>query len=336
MTAKHLMPAELSGRVIDIHNHIGSSLKAFACREYPYAQSIEGLYYRQLACNVDVSVVFPCSPDLFFEPVELLTGSRVPARRPLSDVPYGTENAMVLNEVFEFCPELQHRFIPFICVDPGREIPAQIRALERLDERYPLYGIKISPVFCQSRIIELLDAGRDLLDFARERDLPLLIHSSADIQEIYTKPDDLFAVIAANPDLRFCLAHCLNFDRRYLKRMAESPNVWVDTAAIKIQVRMIQENYAIVRPPEHRLDVDYSDYRRAMIGLVDAFPDRVIWGSDSPYYVYICRRKQAEGRYAEYRLKATYEDEKAALDALAPHLRVKVANTNSLSFLFGL
>ena len=336
MNYQHIHPADLADRVIDCHAHIGINSKAVACGEYPYAQSIEGLHYRMTAADVGATVVFPFTPGLYFDLASQIEGRMVPAEHPLSPAPYVVENRNLMCEIFRFCPEHQKRFIPFVSVDPGRMVYEQLDALQELEEKFPIYGIKISPVFCQSRIIELLDRGRDLVDFARERDLPFLIHSSADINEIYTRPDDLFAVIAANPDLRFCLAHCLNFDRRYLQRMAESPNVWVDTAAIAIQVRMIQENYAIVRPPEHRLDVDYTDYRKAIVGLVEAFPDRVIWGSDSPYYTYICRRKQAEGRYAEYRLKATYEDEKAALDALPPLMKKKASNTNSLSFLFGL
>jgi hypothetical protein len=61
----------------------------------------------------------------------------------------------------------------------------------------------------------------------------------------------------------------------------------------------------------------------------------MLWGSDSPWYTFICRRKQGEGSYLEFRLKARYEDEKAALDALSDDLRVRACNSNTLRFLFG-
>ena len=37
----------------------------------------------------------------------------------------------------------------------------------------------------------------------------------------------------------------------------------------------------------------------------------------------------------EFRLKATYEDEKAALDALPPTLRDRACAANAVAFLFG-
>ena len=71
-----------------------------------------------------------------------------------------------------------------------------------------------------------------------------------------------------------------------------------------------------------------------MIGRA-GFPERIVWGTDSPCYSYIARRLQGEGRYLDFRLKGTYEQEKAALDALPPGLRRKVACSNTAAFLFG-
>ena len=49
---KHLQRHRLEGKVLDVHAHVGVELKAYARMEYPYAQSIEGLYYKQLAGSV--------------------------------------------------------------------------------------------------------------------------------------------------------------------------------------------------------------------------------------------------------------------------------------------
>jgi predicted TIM-barrel fold metal-dependent hydrolase len=331
----HLSAATLAGKVIDIHSHLGFSLKSYARLEYPYGQDLEGLYYRQVANGVDVNVVFPLSADLFFEPSELLAGNVRPARKPLSPVPFGTENRMVLREVFEYCPELKDRFLPFLCVDPGRKVREQIAVLEELRAAYPVYGLKVNPVILQSRVAELLAEGGELLEFARRHRLPMLFHMSSDLSERYSDPEAVFAILEQNPDLRFCLAHCLNFDKLLLEQAAGLPNVWIDTAALKIQVQMYHDNDPKVRPAARRFDADYSDHRRALRSLVEAYPERILWGTDSPAYAYICRRKQAEGQYREYRLKGRHEDEKAALDALPGELKWKICNENSLRFLFG-
>lgn len=54
-----------AGKIIDIHSHVGVSIKAYASMEYPYAATLEGIYYRQKAAGIDVNVVFPYTADLF-------------------------------------------------------------------------------------------------------------------------------------------------------------------------------------------------------------------------------------------------------------------------------
>ena len=147
MAIRRMAPSDLEGKTIDVHSHVGVSLKSYACLEYPYAQTIEGLYYRQLACHVDVNVVFPFSPDLHFDLQRLIEGTVTPDSHPISPAPYVKENRLLMQEVFHWCPELQHRFLPFVSVDPGRNVAAQIAELERLESEFPIYGIKILPVF---------------------------------------------------------------------------------------------------------------------------------------------------------------------------------------------
>jgi hypothetical protein len=338
MPVIRIEPDDLKGKTIDAHSHLGVSLKSYACLEYPYAQSIEGLYYRQLAGRVDVNVVFPFSPDLYFNLRRLIDGTAVPDERPLSPTPYAQENRLLMREVFDYCPELRRRFLPFVSADPGREVAAQIAALERLEAEYPIYGIKILPVMCQTPVTKLLDEGRPILEFARTRNIPFLLHTTAAPDEPYSNARLAFDVIERNPDLRFCLAHCIGFHRGYLDRAAALGNVWVDTAALKIQVELASQGSPLMAAGNDRFTADYSDHRRVMRQLAEAYPRMIVWGSDSPAYSYIVRRRQGEGEdaFADFRLKGTYEDEVAALDGLPSSLRQAVSNGNTLRFLFGL
>jgi predicted TIM-barrel fold metal-dependent hydrolase len=336
MAIRRVEPADLAGKTIDVHSHVGVSLKSYACLEYPYAQSIEGLYYRQLACHVDVNVVFPFSPDLHFDLHRLVEGTATPDVHPLSESPYLKENRLLLQEVYSWCPELQHRFLPFVSADPGRSVAAQIAALEQLEKEFPIYGIKILPVFCQTPVAKLLDEGQPILEFARSRDIPFLFHTTCDLREEYSNAKLAFEVIERNRDLRFCLAHCIGFDRVFLDHAASLGNVWVDTSAMKIQVDLVTQGILDFLGPR-RFDADYSDYRRVMQTLAETYPQMMLWGSDSPAYSYMVRRRQGQGdnAFLDFRLKGTYEQEVAALDYLPPNVRQAVCNGNTLRFLFG-
>jgi len=333
MPERHITPAMLEGKVIDIHSHVGVNLQALVKQEYPFAQSIEDIHYRQLSGPVDVNVVFPFTADLFFDPQALRNGELVPSPAPLSVAPFASENRMVLMSIFTFCPELKDRFIPFVQVDPGRMVSAQISELEALDDEFPIFGMKVNPVMIQSRVSEFFEAASVFLDFARARNLPFLFHMAADMNDAYGQPKDVFRLAEENPDLRFCLAHCVNFDRALLRRVGELPNVWFDTSAVGLQVQMIRRGMP-TRPADLRFDADYSDPRRAVRALVEAYPDKAVWGTDSPVYTYICRRKQGE-HTVDFNLKCSYEEEVAILDGLPEPLRTQACNRNSVRFLFG-
>lgn len=324
----------LRGKVIDIHSHVGVSLQALVKQEYPFAQTVEDIYYRQLARSVDVNVVFPFTADLFFDPNRLCNGEQVPAKDPLSATPYASANRMVMMSVFTFCPEMKDRFIPFVSIDPGRMVSEQIAELETLEKEFPIYGIKVNPVMIQSPVSEFFGKAAAFLDFARKRNLPFLFHMSADLNDEYSRPEDTFRLAGENPDLRFCFAHCLNFDRNLMNRSGEMPNVWFDTAAAGLQVQMIQRNLPNARPASMRFDTDYSEPSIAVNALADVYPDKIIWGTDSPMYTYTGKRKQGE-HTVDFKLKGRYEDEIAILNALPEPLRTKACNRNSVRFLFG-
>ncbi len=325
----------LASKTIDCHNHVGVSINAYARQEYPYAATIEGIYYRQKACNVDVSVVFPFTPDLYFDASAFLDYRMKPARRPLSPAPYSTENELLLREVYDFCPELTKRFLPFVSVDPLRDVTAQCRNLEALSQRYPIYGIKVNGVLCQAPLTAFLKQGKPLLDFALERNWPLLFHTAYSTDDCYSNSEMAFKVIEARPDLRFALAHVIGFQKQALDRARNLPNVWVDSSALTIQVQLAHEGSPLIAPKEQQFRTDYRHPGKVLRALATAYPGRMLWGSDTPAYSYICRRRQGGDVIQEFRLKATFEDEVAALRFLSADQQREIANRNTLDFIFG-
>ncbi len=330
IAAKHLSRADLAGKVIDAHSHIGIALREAAQINYPYCSSAEDLAYRQKANAVDCGIVFPISPALYYDlPTLIESGELSPAAKPVSRVPYERENRLLLTDVYRFCPEHSHRFLPFVSVDPGRLIDEQIASLEELEQEFPIYGIKIHPLMCQSRALALLDAGRPLMTFFAERNWPVLFHATTDPSDPYSQAADIIQVIERYPGTRFCMAHCVGCHRESLDRAAALPNAWVDTAALKIQVDLFRAEKSPAM-----LDLDYRDHTRVFQALVERYPTTMLWATDAPYHSYITRRLQAPGVYREFRLKGTYEQEKAAYDALSPAQQAQVS-ANTVRFLFG-
>jgi predicted TIM-barrel fold metal-dependent hydrolase len=333
MSQRHIRREDLSGKTIDIHTHIGIQIREAAQISFPYCSSAEDLAYRARANSVDLMVVFPISPAFYFDlETHIRTGRLEPAAKPVSAAPYERENRLLLTDVFHFCPEHSSRFLPFVSVDPGRNVPEQIAVLRGLEREFPIYGVKILPILCQSKVIELLSTGEAFFDFFAERDWPVLLHASTDPTDEYSSATDVFRVIERHPELRYCLAHSLGFDRELLERADALPNVWVDTAALKIITELVHTDPT--QPTPTMLDLDYSDYTKVMQELVTRFPNTILWGSDSPYHSYITRRLQGEGVYRDFRLKGTYEDEKAALDGLTSDQRERISN-NAVALLFG-
>jgi hypothetical protein len=323
------------GKVVDVHAHIGINHKAFAETGFPYCSSAEDLYYRQTANGVECSVVFPITAELFFDISRYVeSGKLVPAERPLSPAPYVQENRMLLHDVFRFCPERANHFIPFVSVDAGRKIQEQLESLRALEQEFPIYGFKISPVLSQTKVTQLLSQGEVFLDFAQERNWPILFHVTTDPAEGFSQAEDTFKVIEKHPENRYCLAHSIGLHRGYLDRAHAMPNVWVDTSALKIQVDLARENNPVMALPPDRLECDCSDHLKVMQALVERYPETIVWGSDTPYHSYITRRLQADGYYREFRLKGTYEQEKAAFDVLSPEQRHQLG-LNAIQFIFG-
>jgi hypothetical protein len=335
MAAKRLQREDLAGKVIDVHSHAGVHWKALADIGFPYCSSIEDLYYRQRANGVDVSAVFPIYPVLHFDiQAYLETGRLLPTPHPISKCPYERENRLLLTDVHVFCPELSARFLPFVCIDPSRMVAEQIAVLRELEQEFPIYGVKVNPVGCQVPVTELLGPGEPFFEFFAERNWPVLFHVTVSEGETYSQSADTFRVIEAHPELRYCLAHCIGLHEGFLRRADALPNVWVDTAALKIQVEIAYQSSPLMALPPDRLDADLSDHVAVMRTLVERYPRTIVWGTDAPFHSYIDRRLQGEGTYAEFRLKGTHEQEVDAWRGLSEAQQAQV-NVNTVAFLFG-
>ncbi len=312
---------------IDGHNHLGVDLLFYLHGDFPYAQDTPTLVADGSRHGVTHWVVFPMVSNLSFSPAGFRTGN-LEREGAVERVPYAFENRRMLEEIHVLFPEEGKRMLPFMIVDPERETRAQAEALRQLRNQYRFHGLKIQGTIIRSRVKGLLGDGSVFLDLAREWNLPLIIHSSYLKEDTWSQSSDILDVAEAHPDIRFCLAHSCRFEKAALDRLAALPNCWFDCSAHAIHCDAVVRGLPIVAPENERFPSDYTDPSRVLRDLADAYPEKLLWGSDSPFYSYVARHETEV-----VSLRSSYAREAACLDGLAAEMSSRITSSNTLKFL---
>src|SRR5215218_3523640 len=315
--------------LIDCHNHLGADLLFYLHGDFPYAQQLVQMQTESAPLGVTHWIVFPFVSYAAMDVTGFRSGEvRTGTGTALETVPYAFENRRLLEECQRLFPDEGKRTLPFIMVDPTRHTDAQARELEKLRREYRFHGIKIQSTIIQSDIKSLLREGRVFVDLARQWDIPFLIHSSVAESDLWAQASDILSVAEANPNVRFCLAHSCRFDKECLDRVNELPNTWFDNSAHCIHCDSAVQNLSVVAPKKRRFHSDYSKPERVIADLAMAYPNKFMWGSDSPFYSYVGR---FDGKVLS--LTSSYEKEVKALKAQKPSVIQRIATKNTLEFL---
>jgi predicted TIM-barrel fold metal-dependent hydrolase len=308
--------------ILDCHNHIGVELGNYMAGNYPYGQDLPTLVNLDPAGRVDRWVLFPHCMNLSFTLESMRDGELKPGG--IESVPYALENRRMLHEIHDLFPDLAPRIIPFVILDPLRKTQEQVAVLRELREQYPIYGLKIQATVIQSDVTALLREGRCFLEFAAEFNLPFVIHTSYLPSDIWSQSSDILKVAEATPEVRFNLAHSCRYERVCLDRIAELPNTWFDCSAHRIHVEAVQRGLPIVAPEAERFPANYDDPTAVLLALAEAYPDKLLWGSDSPAQSWVS---------GDIDLLSTYTEELDCILALPDDLRQKAACDNILDWL---
>lgn len=328
MTSQELSGAQgKEEEVIDCHNHVGVDPYFYLHGDYPYAQDLPAMMENAGAAGITRWVVFPFVTNLSFDLSPMRKGELVFSGE---QTPYAFENRRLLTEVTEYFPEYSERVIPFAMVDPLRMPEEQVKELRVLRGEYPICGLKIQATIIQSPIKSLLKEGTGFLDLAREWDVPFIIHSSVAENDVWSQASDILDVVEQNPDIRFCVAHSCRFDQPCLDRLATLSNAWFDCSAHRIHCESVIRGLPNVAPEERRLPGDYSDPTEILSTMYRRYPDKLLWGSDSPFYSWITKT----GRFP-FALKTRYALETECLWALPEAARKAISSANTRRYLYG-
>ena len=308
---------------IDNHVHIGVEPLFYLKGWFPYCLDFERLLGEAKDSGVDSWVVFPFVSYMALDQAALRQ-ARIEISHEGDSIPYRFENNRLLNELRRMKAPLRERFRPFLIADPGRHASAQVRDREDLAKTHRVHGIKIQATVIQSPITSLLAKARCMLDFAEERNLPFLIHSSISPSDAWSQCADILRVAEARPNIRFVLAHSCRFHDESLRRVAALPNTWFDCSAHVIHCQSVIQGLANVAVKKELFPSDYSSPETVLADLASAFPDKLIWGSDAPFYSYEDDNLQ---------LVSSYNREVEVLNSLDPAVRDAVAHRNTLAWL---
>lgn len=312
--------------VIDCHNHLGVDLYFYLNGYSPYAQDLPALVTAGRHCGIDRFVVFPMVANLTFD-VPAMRGAKL-VGGGCEQVPYAFENERMLREIYELYPDFGRLTLPFMILDPLREPAAQLKKLRELHARFPFYGLKIQATMIQSDVSALLREGRGFLELAEELNLPFIIHSSVAPEDLWSQASAILDVAEATPQVRFCLAHSCRYDRECLDRVAALPNAWFDCSAHRIHCEGVTRGLGYVAPAARRFAADYRDPTSVLRSLAEAYPTKLIWGSDTPFQSYVAH---IDGTFVS--LRSTYAEEAACLHALPEALKRAVSHDNLLALL---
>ncbi len=276
--------------LFDVHTHVGLD-QGFALRRWwPYSASAQDLLMAMQTNRIDRAVCFPFTLPSAFDPYAFADRGEVkllPER-----VPFDRENGNLIEEVRLI--DSQERLSVLAMFDPGREIPRQVKNLEKLVGR--ITGLKTHSTVLQSPIRALLNEGRELMEFAKQHQLPLLFHTSLLPADTWAQVRDCLDVAAAYPSLRFNLAHSLRFGKSFLEEAATMPNVWIDCSAHLTHCDLAAKNSPVVAARRSRryglheagrgLAYDSRDPRRQVhVGFGQPVYELVRWQREDDLHV---------------------------------------------------
>jgi len=321
--------------VIDAHCHVGIDPATYLIGAFPYCMSVEDQVLRMRMFKIDFAAVFPLVYTEYFSLGAFRKGKFRRDPNSTSPFPYKHENSMLMRELYEAFPQYAGTLLPFAFFDPGRRQKEQAAFINELAGNYPVFGIKTASSYLQSLVRDLLKKGTPLLDVAADHNMALMLHSAVRPGDPWADVFDILKVARERPDVRVCIAHTCRFDRRALEMASELENCFVDFSAFNIHCQLARTNNPSIAPKKHRFPADYRDHAGAMQKIAEAYPDTMLWATDTPGHYFMARFIDDKGEEVWMNLYCNPETETAEFRKMPASIRRRISYTNTLRYLFG-
>lgn len=260
--------------IIDAHIHIWhrDMLPDRAIENYlEPLKKFKDMYGGVFDLGLDDEIPFPDYQYSMPESKEMLDACKMDYAVVLgTDFEMVNEHRMTNDEymdwLFETC-SVDDRYIPFISVDPNKGEDA-LRSIERLVKKYAPKGIKVYPATGFYPDDPKYDRYWDLID-----DLGLVITTHAGmalppLDEKYCHPKFFARIAEKHPDMKIIIAHLGGkFHDELFPLMDAHDNVYTDCSAL-----------------QGWIPVDPEMVHRRLASVSERYPDRMVFGSDSPLY----------------------------------------------------
>jgi predicted TIM-barrel fold metal-dependent hydrolase len=236
--------------------------------------------------DVEKAVAFPMAPNFYFEPEHDRNLNALFKGVKAKPSTYIFESSIIVGAA-----ERHKEILPFLPLD-ARDSNYE-KHLRKLIRNHDIAGLKIHGPGTDSFVSSYQG---QISDVAKRYDLPVMVHldrwelnnvpEEERKRKLLGNPKELVELAKKNPKVRFCGAHLGCFSKVFLDSVRMLRNLWTDCSPIDLLCRM---------PDYHASDSVIEDYMNPSAALEKVFehvPDRLMWGSDAPYY------RQVKGAYS--------------------------------------
>lgn len=247
-----------------------------------------------------------------------LENVRIPSN--LQDFPYQVENMALLKG----CENTDYPVLPFMGIDPSNHVREQVESLRQIYEKGEIFGLKLHTLATGITANKLL--GSEFVDFAKEKNIPILIHSG--LGDEYSHPRNIIKLAKLSPSLRVCVAHLAWLDEETIKEVAKSDNMFIDTCPFLQICNRVRKGSKMVFSSNL---IDPDKPAESMLRYYNLLKNNLIWGTDEPWTKCISARGNISSNH-------TYHDEAevmANLFQISPRSAFNIASRNTERFLFG-
>lgn len=289
-------------KIIDVHTHSGGiDISNFTKCKYPYCQDIIDLYEKGNNAGVSHQIVFSMPTTNYFDiPKYWKTGNFEASG--YSQFPFEHENKHLVRSISSIFKTDKY-FIPFLSFSLQDKIDEQQKNIVDLIGKYPFVsGIKYHTSSDQNQAMQLKSKS-EIIDIAKEFNLSFMIHTGF---SNCSDPMSVIEIAYKNPEVNFCAAHLGAFSKDFSNALDFYPydNLFFDTSGLVPLCEFLQFN-----ANQDVLELNYAQPVSVFKYYQERFPERILWGTDSPWY-----NAFPITDTSEYKIIRKYRDEVETLD----------------------